>query len=72
MQTILNCEHCHTSDFAPFLLLAHNSVETAPERLWLQCLQCRDVRVIAVDSEVQSQIVDFTEDDEEQIRSSDG
>ena len=52
MQTILSCEHCKTSDFAPFLLLAPGVVESASERLWLQCLNCHDVRVIAVDPEV--------------------
>lgn len=71
MQTVLNCDHCRKSDFAPFLLLAHDEVDTAPERLWLQCLNCRDVRVIAVDSEVQRQLGDLAEDDEEEIRSSD-
>jgi hypothetical protein len=70
MQTVLSCDHCHKSDFAPFLLLAQSNVDTASERLWLQCLNCRDLRVIAVDSEVQSQLVDMVEDDEE-IRSSD-
>ena len=70
MQTVLNCEHCHRSDFAPFLLLAPGPVDTASERLWLQCLSCRDVRVIAVDADVQTQLVDLVEDDEE-IRSSD-
>ena len=72
MQTILSCDHCHTSDFAPFLLLASAPIETASERLWLQCLTCHDVRVISVDSEVQGQLVDLAEDDEEEIRSSDG
>jgi len=71
MQTILSCDHCRTSDFAPFLLLAEGSVETATERLWLQCLTCHDLRVIAVDPDVQGQLVDLAEDDEEEIRSSD-
>ncbi|HEV3311315.1 MAG TPA: hypothetical protein VG815_12435 [Chloroflexota bacterium] len=71
MQTVLSCEHCHKSDFAPFLLLAHKDVDTASERLWLQCLNCRDLRVISVDADVQSQLVDLVEDDEEEIRSSD-
>jgi len=71
MQTVLSCDHCRASDFAPFLLLAQADVDTAPERLWLQCLNCHDVRVIAVDSEVQGQLVNLAEDDEEEIRSSD-
>ena len=72
MQTILSCEHCRASDFAPFLLLAHGDENTATERLWLQCLSCHDVRVIAVDSDIQDQLVGLAEDNEEEIRSSDG
>lgn len=71
MQTVLSCEHCHKSDFAPFLLLAPAAVPTASERLWLQCLHCRDLLVMAVDPDVQNQLVDLVEDDEEEIRSSD-
>lgn len=71
MQTVLSCEHCSKSDFAPFLLLSEGAVESASERLWLQCMHCKDLLVMAVDSEVQSQLVDLVEDDEEEIRSSD-
>jgi hypothetical protein len=71
VQTVLSCEHCQASDFAPFLLVSYGAVPTVTERLWLQCLNCKDVRVIAVDSEVQDQLVDLAEDDEEEIRSSD-
>lgn len=71
MQTVLSCDNCKRSDFAPFLLLSEGPVDSAPERLWLQCLNCRDLRVIAVNPEVQGQLIDMVEDDEEEIRSSD-
>jgi hypothetical protein len=72
MQSILRCDNCRRSDFAPFLLLSQGPVESAAERLWLQCLHCHDMIVMAVDSDVQSQLVDLVEDDGEEIRSSDG
>src|SRR5579884_3610477 len=49
MQTVLSCDNCHKSDFAPFLMLAEGQVATASERLWLQCLHCRQLLVMAVD-----------------------
>jgi hypothetical protein len=71
MQTVLSCDNCRRSDFAPFLLLSEGDVDSASERLWLQCLHCKDLLVMAVDSEIQNQLVDLVEDDEEEIRSSD-
>jgi hypothetical protein len=52
-------------------LLSEGDVDSASERLWLQCLHCKDLLVMAVDSEIQNQLVDLVEDDEEEIRSSD-
>ncbi|GEM_PF-4841358 len=72
MQTVLSCDNCHKSDFAPFLMLAEGQVATASERLWLQCLHCRQLLVMAVDPEVQSQLAEIVEDDEEEIHTGDG
>ncbi len=72
MQTVLSCENCRRSDFAPFLMLAEaDTVGSASQRLWLQCLHCKDVLVMSVDPEVQNQLIELVEDDEEEIRSSD-
>jgi hypothetical protein len=71
-QVVLTCNNCHKSDFAPFILLAEGyAVDNAAQRLWLQCLSCNALLVLAVDAAVQDQLVDLVEDDGKGIRSSD-